>query len=88
MESNKGTMKHWQPMYTDLKQKPRGTVSTDKLQPSASLLKAFGMHTTLQQDLQKGSSVFIGSHQATQKVQCSITGYSHPDSFYTQHDVQ
>ena len=42
-------MKSWQPIYTNLKQKPRDAISTVTLLPSTSLLKAFGMHTTPQQ---------------------------------------
>ena len=41
---NMGTMKPLQPMYTDLKQKPRSAVSKVTLQPSAALLKVSRMH--------------------------------------------
>ena len=47
-KSNKGTMKLWQSVYTNLKQKPRGAVSTATLLPSISLLKVFEMQTTPQ----------------------------------------
>ena len=80
-------MKPWQPIYTDLKQKPRGEVSTVMLLSSLSLVK--GLCTQHHNsDLQKGTPVFFSEDIKLVKKSNAAQWFGHPDIFYSKHDAQ
>ena len=73
----KGTMKFWHAMNTDLYQKTRGMILTVTLLPCTSLLMVTRTQITLQQRSMKRTPNLIRGHQISQKVWHGTRGYSH-----------